>query len=473
MNTLRAGLRLFNAKLLITVIQTAGVIYFAREVGATQIGIFFLFQALLGILSIPADFGLRSGVVKRISEGTAQGGYLSSVILAKLLSLSVFALLVVLFRSYINEYVGAEVAVYFAVALILYEAAKLSAAVLKGELRVGETAEIQVAKELIWLVSSAALVFYGLEARALIFGLLIGLTVMSVWGWYKISISFGQPSVSHARSLFDYSKFSVMSTIGGFFYSWMDVAIIGLFLTQAHVGAYEVAWRVTVVSTLLSSAIATALFPQVSQWDAADQQEKIQSLIRDTLAPSMVIAVPAFFGVTIFSREILSLTFGEEFTMAWIALIILSSEKVIQSIHIILGRALQGINRPDLAAKATVFSIVLNLVLNIVLVLQFGITGAAVATAISFAINGALHAYYVSQFVSIEIPVQEMLAIVLSSAAMAGLLFFGRSVVAIETFPVLIGAVTIGAVLYFLFMLLLPSSRAMIRDNYNQFVSGR
>lgn len=454
MNLARSSLKLFGANVASAGIQFLGLTYFARELGAAPIGVFFLFEAVLGLISIPADFGLRGAVEKRISQGESQGAFLTSAIALKLVPIVLIILGILLLQSFINDYLRADVAVLLAIAIVLQEAARLSLSVLKGELRVGETAVLRLARQVTWVIVGAAFVSVGFEAAGLIYGVLAGLSVMLIWGWYKSSILPSRPSREHARSLIDFGKYGFISSVGGYFYSWMDIAIIGLFLTQVHVGAYEIAWRVTAVVMLLSNSIATAVFPQVSRWDAEDAKTRIESTIRDTITPSLLLVIPSFFGVLIFSREILRYVFGAEFRIAWLVLIVLMGEKLFQSVHVILGRSLQGIDRPDLAAYATVAAAVVNLVLNVMLILQFGIVGAAVATTLSFVLNTALHGYFVSKFVTIEFPTREVRWLIISGLGMALLLVGVRYFIAVDSLPRLLGAIGLGVVVYGTLLLL-------------------
>ncbi|SEP14541.1 Membrane protein involved in the export of O-antigen and teichoic acid [Halorientalis persicus] len=470
MNLARSSIRVFAARAASSLIAFLGITFFARELGSHQMGVFFLFQAMLGMIAIPADFGINSGVTKRLSEGESPGSVLSTAILLKCLLLLPFVAGIVVFRSLINDYLGADLALLLVVALVLQESAKLTIQVLEGELRVGETAGPVFARKLVYVGVGAVFVFRGADVRGIIFGLLAGLVVMLAWGARKSSTALGLPSIRYARSLFDYSKYAVVSSIGGYFYSWMDVAIIGLFLTQSDVGVYEIAWRVTTVVMLFSSSIATTIFPQVSQWDAGDATERIESLLSEAISPALFVAIPAFFGVVILSKEILGLVFGAEYTAGWLVLIILMGEKVIQSVHIILGRSLQGINRPDLAAKAGVISMVLNFALNVVLVFEYGLIGAAVATVLSFIVNSILHAYYLSMFVSIRIPYMRIGGCVAASFAMAIFLYIVESTVLISSLPILLLIIGLGMVVYAGFALIIPPSRGVFLDIFRRAV---
>lgn len=470
MNLARSSIRVFAARAASSLIAFLGITFFARELGSHQMGVFFLFQAMLGMIAIPADFGISNSVTKRLSEGESPGSLLSTAILLKSLLLLPFIIGIVLFRDPINNYLGADLALLLVVALVLEESAKLTLQVLKGELRVGETAGPVFARKLVYVSVGAVLIFAGAGVRGIIYGLFIGLVVMLAWGAWKSSTPLDSPSLGHARSLFDYSKYAFVSSIGGYFYSWMDVAIIGLFLTQSDVGVYEIAWRVTAVVMLFSNSIATTIFPQVSQWDAEDATESIESLLSEAIAPVLFVSIPAFFGVVMFSKEILGLVFGAEYTVGWLVLIILMGEKVVQSIHIILGSSLQALDHPDLAAKAGVISMALNLVLNIILVLEYGIVGAAVATALSFIVNSILHAYYLSRFVSIRIPYMRIGGCVAASFGMAVILYLIESTVSINSLPTLLLIIGLGMAVYAGFAWIIPPSREVILDNIRRVV---
>ncbi|SDN43357.1 Membrane protein involved in the export of O-antigen and teichoic acid [Haloarchaeobius iranensis] len=434
-------------------------------------GAFFLFQALLGILEIGADFGIRGAVEKRVSEGDSPGSFLSSAIVIKMVPIAVIVLIIFLLRSYVNDYLGTELALLLAIAIVLQEAEQLAEFNLKGELRVGETAELRVARQIVWAGVGIILVQLGYGAIGLVYGLMAGMGVVFVWGWYKTSTPFGRPSYKHARSLFDYAKYNVASFVGGYVYSWMDVLIIGFFLTQAHVGAYEVAWRITLIVMLLSRSIAEVLLPQISRWDSEDAKNRIESAISNAITPSMIFVIPSVFGVIVFSQEILEYMFGAEFTIAWLALIILMSEKLVQAIHVILGRALKGINRPDLAAYATIVSVVANLILNVALVVEFGIVGAAAATLLSFVLNTALHGYYLSKFVSIRFPKVEIGWCFLSAVGMTIALFGLQSVFDVDGLPSLLTAIFAGATVYVLFILSFRGLRMKFVTQVTSFVS--
>jgi O-antigen/teichoic acid export membrane protein len=366
----------------------------------------------------------------------------------------VISLLIYIAKDFITAYLGISIVVPLIIALFVRMGSQLGLAILRAELRVGETAFAMILRPLGWLVVGWIFVSFGSGVRGIVYGYIAGSLAMLIVAWKRVSISPSWPSLEHAKSLFDYGRYSIISAIGAVFYNRMDVAILSIFValnissTRSAIGAYENAWRISTVILIVASSVATTLFPQISRWDSEDAIEKIEDVIPTALFPALMITIPAAVGASVFSKEILGILFGPEFTVAWVALIILVSEKFLQSIHIVLSRCLQAINRPDLAAYATIVAIITNLSLNILLIYHFGIIGAAVATTVSFAANTVLHFYYLSQFIKIRIPIRETIWSAISSIGMGGVLFLANTRVQISTLPQLVIFITIGFLIY-------------------------
>jgi O-antigen/teichoic acid export membrane protein len=444
------------------IVTFVGIAYFARTLGAEEIGMFFLFEATVNVLVIPADLGIRSATEKRLSEGISPGSVLTTSFILKLAPLTVIIIGVLLFQARINGYIGADVAILLAITIVAQEFAKQAIQVLRGELRVSESVTPWLSQSAVWVGFGALLVQLGFGVRGLIYGLISGFVVSFAWAMHRRSTPFHTPSWKHVRSLFDYSRYSFVSMIGGTLYNWMDVIIIGYFLTSADVGVYEVAWRVTLVVLLASKAIGTTVFPAMSKWDAERATERIQDLIPSAVTPSLAFVVPSLFGVIVLSQEILGLIFGPEYAGASIVLIILMGGKLFDAFYDVIGRSLNAIDHPRLAAQAAVVSMILNLVLNIVLVTQYGIVGAAIATVVSFIVSAVMCLMYLQRYLTVQLYWRELGWLVVSSIGMMLVLLAIRSAIPIGTIPRLLFVIFLGAAVYGIIMFSFRPLRAKI-----------
>lgn len=458
---IRSTGKLFTASVFRSGISFLGIIFFARAIGSAQLGVYFLFQAVIGICAIIADFGVKNALTKRISEGSQEESYLSAAILIKLLTVFVVGAGIAISQPYINEYLGEQLAVYLILGLCLQQFSQLMIGTLHGENRVGKTAGIELLEQVSWIVTSVAVYYLDYGLMALIYGFLMGKTVKLLLAGARKRTPLGRPGRPHFRSLFDYSKFSVISSIGGFAYSWFDVLIIGFFLTASHVSAYEVAWRVTTFVLLFSKAVGLTVFPQISEWSSESAVDKIESLIPTASFASLSVSIPAFFGTVLFSTEIIEHLFGTEYLLASTAIVILMLETVFQSVHKVWGYSLQALDRPDQAAIATVIALATNVALNVALIPVFGLAGAASATAISFALNTALHAYFLSQSLSLSISYDRTLWSILASVGMTAVLYGVKTIVPVTSIAALLGLVGFGVIVYLAIIL----SYSPIRDD--------
>jgi len=410
MNIARASVKIFLAKVITSLASFVAVVVFSRGLGADPLGIYYPFVALIGVLRLPVNFGLSLAVEKRISEDEDRSQYFGAAALVQLFLLVVFSIPIYLLQNQIANYIGANVAGILIIALWLGIGADFSLAILKGELRVGETALIRVLLPLIWLIVGYVLISVGYGVEGIIYSHILGVIVMFAAAVWRISIWPTAPTWAHIKSLLDFSKFSFVNSIGGLIYSWMDVLILTAFVsleiasTRGEIGAYENAWRVSLLVTFISRSIGQVVFPQISQWNAQNKTEKIEQVLTKSITPGLIIVPPAFVGVLILSEEILLYFFGSEFVVAAPALIILVGLRFFQAIDVIYGRMLDAFNRPDLTMISTVAAVVTNLILNVTLIYALGILGAAIATTSAFIIKTALDIYYMSNFVEIQIP---------------------------------------------------------------------
>lgn len=470
MDIARSSFKVFLADTVGVVLSFLAITYYARELGAARLGTFFLFQAVLFVLRRPADLGIGIATQKRISEGTDPEGDLSTAVLLKVGLLLVMVTGLLVARGYINDYIGLDLTVLLAVALVIQEMAALMKNTLSGELRVGETAIIDFSYNVATYGSGVILVYLGYGVVGLVSGLIVGLTVRFVLSFRARNTEFGRPSRERVRSLASYAKFTVIPGVGYQIHQWLDILILGVLATNNAVGVYEVAWRVGGPVLLAAQSIGVAIFPQFSSWESAGSRDAIEDLFSKVLTPSMFLVFPAFFGTLVLSEEILTLVFDAEFGAAWLALIVIMAGKIPTGVRDLVGKALYGLNKPKYVTIATVVTIVANLVLNVVLIWKFGIVGAALGTMSAVTVGALLRTYYLSRFMEIRVPYDELGWCVFAAAGMAVVLYAMKTVVPVDTVTSLFGFVATGAALYVAFVLLYPPLKDQIATQLRRTV---
>jgi O-antigen/teichoic acid export membrane protein len=465
MNLARASSLLFAVELLNTAIGFAGTVYFARELGATLLGVFFLFEATLYTMATVVDFGLRGAVEKRISAGEDPAQMFGAAVVLKLVLIVVVSATVLALREPLAAYVGADLALELVGVVVAFELSMLVVHVLQGELRVAQTAVLHFLRSLTFVTVAVALLENGFGVRALVYALLVSYTVLLVGGTLRLSTPLARPGRYHLRSLYDYAKFNGIWGLGGHVYNWMDVIVIGLFLSQAAVGAYELAWRLTTTAIMFSTVFARAIFPQLSAWQAEGETEKVRALVSDAMGTSLLLIVPAVVGVALLGGEILGVVFGPEYTIAAAAFLVLMVEKLPQAVNLVLDKAIQAFDRPKYGAIATVVSLSTNVVLNLLLVPRYGLVGAATATLLSVTVNTAILWYYLERLTTVTFPVRDVAWTVAAAGAMGLALAAVTGAFAVDTPATLLAAVGFAALVFGGGVLTAPPLRVKVVEN--------
>jgi len=232
-----------------------------------------------------------------------------------------------------------------------------------------------------------------------------------------------------------------------YMYNWTDVLVIGYFLSTVEVSNYEVAWRVTMLSLFVTIALATTLFPQISNWDSTGDYDKITESITQAIAFATFITLPALVGGGLLAGDILSLLFGPDYRVAATVLVILLAEKVVRSVHFVTHRALLGLDFSGLAARATLLTIVVNIGLNVLLVPVFGIEGAAVATFSAVVFNTLLVVWFINQKIRFVLPSGIIIRSTAATIGMGGVLFSVQQILPSTTVTV-VSLLVLGVVSY-------------------------
>ena len=451
------------------IVTFVGIALFTRQLGSSGIGTFFLFQSVLTLVVFASNLSIQSAAEKRISEGKPRGEVISSALILRAVALIATVVAILLLRSQITNYLGADLALYLIAGVVLSNLSEFVMRIMSGDLRIAETAILRLSQRIVWLVGGLVLIWYGYGIMGPIIALLLGLFVMASWSLLRGNLEFSRPSVQRMRELVAFMKYDLIAGASRNVYNWADVLIIGYFLTPAAVGNYEIAWRVTVIAGLLSDSISQVVFPQISHWVSQDAIDKIRDGLTEALAMSIALVIPALAGAVILAESILSVIFDISSQEASVSLVILMISRLVFVNFQPMKRILDGLDRVNLSARATLSSAIANVAFNVVLVQQFGIVGAAIGTTVAVIIGTIVVVYYLRAYRQIDYPTRMAGGFVLASIVMSGVLFGVLSRIRVDTIPSLFGIVLVGALVYFGILSLLPPTRQFLNSQYESF----
>lgn len=444
----------FLSRLGRALLSLISIVIFIKVLGAETFGTFVLFEAMVTMGSIGVDFGIGSATQKRVSERSVQS-VVSTALALKICLLLAVTGIVIVFRTELNSYFGRNMALFLPAAIGVQQSGRLGLHALRGKLKVTEASVIQLAGDVLVFLIAYLLVRAGYGLSGLIYGFLVGWTLIGLLSFLHVGYTPALPDVQTAKSLFHFSKYTfVASVVGGTLYSWMDTLLIGYILSPSAVAIYESVWRVSSAVTLVSQSIGTALFPMLSDLHSRLDTEKAEEVVRNGLTGSLVIVFPAIVGTLLFGNSILKISFGPEVATATVALVVLLFGKIPESINDVVGRSLYGLNQPKYTAYASVAFLLLNLVLNLLLIETLGVLGAAIGTTIAFTVNTGLNAYFLNDFLDVR-PVWRTLGYYAAASLIMGvILVLLTSQFTVNSVRSLFGVVTVGGLSYVLVLMM-------------------
>jgi O-antigen/teichoic acid export membrane protein len=445
----RSSLGTFGTRIAMSIAEFLGIFYLATAAGASVLGVYSLFIAVVRVVDLLTDAGLSVAVKKRISEGTEQDEFFTAGIVSRLAIFVVIALAILVFRRQVVTYIGYEMALPFLlVASFAFLVQRTLDSGLNGEKKVARAGLLSFVFSTGRLLAWVALLTLGYGVFGVLFGVWVGQLLTIVTGILLLSIRLKRPARRHFESLFRFAKYGWMGAVKETSWIWTDTLVLGIFVAPALVGVYELSWQITGVLFFVASAISSTLFANISELSTRNEHEQITDLLERSLVYTGLMAIPGFVGGIIFAEPILAI-FGEEYRIGAVVVVVLILARVFHSYEVVFGQVINALDRPDLMFRTNTVFIVLNVVLNFVAIAAVGWIGAAFATTTAMVIRTVMSYHYIRSILDFTVPKKEIALEVLAAVVMGVCLWTitpgGLPSLSIPTVVLLIGA---GAVIY-------------------------
>jgi O-antigen/teichoic acid export membrane protein len=266
------------------------------------------------------------------------------------------------------------------------------------------------------LITVAALVAaYGIVAIAVIHLLLSVLRVAitttilrRVYPALRVDLKTGD--LEHVWLIFGFSLFSFLTHVSGRFIYYTDALVIGAFLPVALVTTFGIAGSLVEYARMLVSSVSYATSPVASSLEGSGDHARIQALLLNTSAVSMMILLPV--AVTFFVR-------GESFIGLWMGptyaapsgrvLAILALPLMVHGAAHGMGGIMLAIGKHKPMVAAMLVEAVANLALSVALVRTMGIVGVAWGTTAPSLVSSALFWPFYIQWAT-GIPLRQFLS---------------------------------------------------------------
>ena len=211
-----------------------------------------------------------------------------------------------------------------------------------------------------------------------------------------LSLYYGKKTKEHYNDKVDSSyKFKkvievslplLMVSSMNYILSSTDTIMLGLWTTEANIGVYNVAIKITQISSMLLIAINSVLGPKFSVLFANNDKDSIIKIVKKTTHMMLIVGILFFIGIITFGDFILGI-FGREFIVGKSVLFITAIGQLIVLATGPVATLLMMTGHEKVHRNNTIFCGIINIILNLILIPSMGIVGAAVATTISLIIK--------------------------------------------------------------------------------------
>ena len=385
-----------------------------RGYGAEAMGVFALSFTLLQISSVIGRLGMDTALLRFVAEYSSQGKWeIVKDIYKKAIKLVLpFSIIIAVFVFFLSPYIAEFVfrkphlEPYFkivSIGIVPFVLLFIHTESLRGLKKIKEYMLLQQAG--IFILASVILSFLTLlvtnnkpsyinqiPISTYIFSVFV-VSVIAFILWKrqitaKRSFSGDQQTRRLTKKMLSYSTIlsvsipMLFSSSLALIMGWTDTIMLGMFRTEEEVGIYNVALRVSMITSLSLMAINTIAAPKFAEFWGKKDLEGLAKVAQQSTKLIFWTSFPILLLFLLFPKPILGI-FGEEFKAGAIALMILTIGQFVNAASGSVGYILQMTGNQVYYQNVILIGNIINILMNFVLIPIYGITGAAIASAVS------------------------------------------------------------------------------------------
>lgn len=172
-----------------------------------------------------------------------------------------------------------------------------------------------------------------------------------------------------------------------------DALVIGAMMNTAAVAVWTVGQRVAQLTQQLTGQVTDALFPVVVDSDAAQRQERLQTILVQGTRVSLALAAPLCVGLIVLANPLVQAWMGTKFSGSVLPMQLLLGVVLVRAGTATATVILKGAGQHKLLAYTNASAAVANVVLSVALIRPFGLTGVALGTFIPVTVSAMFVVY--------------------------------------------------------------------------------
>ncbi|MBT4209848.1 MAG: flippase [Candidatus Komeilibacteria bacterium] len=230
-------------------------------------------------------------------------------------------------------------------------------------------------------------------------------------------------------------------------YAYMDTFLLKMFMGDAEVGFYSVAYKITFALQFIPLAFVASLYPAFSNYFKNDS-EKLKRTFAKAFNYLAFIALPVTLGIIALATEIINKLYSSDFDSVWPLKVLIAGIPFL-FINFSLSSFLNATDRQKINTRNLGIIMIFNIIFNLIFIPRFGVWGASLASTLSTVFLFTLNLREVMKFTHMPIRFfRPLLGSLFSAILMYLAVYYSKDIVG------WILSIVVGAVVYLLLMLI-------------------
>lgn len=382
--------------------------------GAKGSGIFSIFQTVFQFFSNFGKLGLDTLMVREVAQYNAKGQWGSiKKLYFKVIRVNIFASLLCSAAMYFSaDFIAAKIflkpglAEYFRIgsfAMLPFVMHALHVDCIRGMKRIFYFGFFQNVLTFALLTVILLASYFIIHDRkvpvtAYVIAISISACCSAFYWWNKTPVHSGGDEEkiifsTKARVAFSLFITALLQVVRG----WTDTVFLGRFGTEADVGVYKTAFKISTVTSLTLTALLLTVAPKIAELHAKGEFKRLAIVSQNTTKLIFWTSAPVLVLFILFPQFFMGL-FGKEFLAGDICLTILAIGQFINASSGPVGNLLMMTGKQDLNRNIVLITTVITTVLNALIIPVYGIIGAACVNALGIIMFNVIPFFYVRYY---------------------------------------------------------------------------
>ncbi len=404
------------------------LVIIARRLGAEDFGSYSFAISLASILLVLGDMGLSKLVVRELAPRRHQASrYLGGLLVLRMATGLLGSLMLYIFIHWAGKKGDSSWALLLiGVSLVLSTGLRrLFDAVFQALEEMKYQAMVDMIDVFLTFGLGLAGVCSGWGLHGVALAMFSGSTVASTIDFLVLVRKVGMPHLRWDRKFLSSLVTGALPFAGmgliTFLFGYMDTVILSLFLGDGQAGVFSGAYRVVWGMALIPATVMTAVFPYLSR--TREKGDDHGQLIRRVVKYLSVLSLPFCILLLIYSREVMVLLYGAEYSTGAPALAIMAASPVFSFVYIPLADLLNAHYRHRRSLLALGLAALVNVGVCLIMVRIMGTPGAALAALVSEMVLLAAILFFSKKEMNLNVRSLACWRVALSALAVGAILF--------------------------------------------------